>query len=345
MNVRRVRSRPAGLDDPFDTLFEDFSLPVDPPPSFIGSAGVPGLDEGGTMFIDDIVTFNLRDPASTLATNLINQAVDEEINGFILLSSNPAEAKRLIEGAVAKIIEAEQAISSNSEFQQGTRYPQALAELAKARQFDQQALEAIVGGNTTQVGDLLINAAEAKARAKLFLDGHNPLPGPFPDGLGGFDAGDPIFADGFESGDVSAWSTGEPTSAAPSDKKSYTGGSPGSTCQPDETTLCLPQGERFQATIDWRDFTGSTGSGQVSTRFNDGGVFYFFNPANTDLVVRLLDRCKFNDHFWVFAAATTNVEYTLTVTDTHTSETKSYFNPLGMPGEPILDTSAFATCP
>ena len=42
------------------------------------------------------------------------------------------------------------------------------------------------------------------------MDGHNPQPGPLPDGLGGFVAGDPIFADGFESGDVSAWSTGDP---------------------------------------------------------------------------------------------------------------------------------------
>ena len=61
--------------------------------------------------------------------------------------------------------------------------------------------------------------------------------------------------------------------------------------------------------------------------------------------MQLLDKCTFNDHFWVFCGGTTNVEFTLTVTDTQTSQTKSYFNPLGMPAAPITDTSAFATCP
>ena len=49
--------------------------------------------------------------------------------------------------------------------------------------------------------------------------------------------------------------------------------------------------------------------------------------------------------FWVFAAATTNVEYTITVTDTQEQQVKTYFNPLGTPAQPIQDTAAFATCP
>jgi len=61
--------------------------------------------------------------------------------------------------------------------------------------------------------------------------------------------------------------------------------------------------------------------------------------------VQLVDKCTVNDHFWVFYGGTTNVEFTLTVTDTQTSQTKSYFNPLGMPAAAITDTSAFAACP
>lgn len=61
--------------------------------------------------------------------------------------------------------------------------------------------------------------------------------------------------------------------------------------------------------------------------------------------MQLVDKCTVNDHFWVFYGGTTNVKFTLTVTDTQTSQTKSYFNPLGMPAAAITDTSAFAACP
>jgi hypothetical protein len=47
----------------------------------------------------------------------------------------------------------------------------------------------------------------------------------------------------------------------------------------------------------------------------------------------------------VFAAATTNVEYTLTVTDTRTSVSKVYMNELGQPAAAVTDTQAFSTCP
>ena len=69
------------------------------------------------------------------------------------------------------------------------------------------------------------------------------------------------------------------------------------------------------------------------------------NPANFDVLVKVIEGCFVNDNFWVFATTTTDVEFTLTVTDTETSQMKEYFNPLGQPAEPITDTSAFATCP
>jgi len=64
------------------------------------------------------------------------------------------------------------------------------------------------------------------------------------------------------------------------------------------------------------------------------------------MLVKVLDACAtaFNS-YWVFAAATTNVEFTLTVTDTQAGKVKTYFNPLGTPAPPIQDTAAFATCP
>ena len=66
-----------------------------------------------------------------------------------------------------------------------------------------------------------------------------------------------------------------------------------------------------------------------------------------EFLIKVLDGVGFGafGNFWVFAAATTNVEYTLRVTDTVTGETKSYENPLGTPAPAVVDTQAFATCP
>ena len=83
----------------------------------------------------------------------------------------------------------------------------------------------------------------------------------------------------------------------------------------------------------------------MTQRLSSSGVFSFCDPNVENLTVELIDACSNNDHFWVFYAATTDSEYTLTVTDTLTGQTKSYFNPLGQGATTITDTSAFATCP
>lgn len=117
-------------------------------------------------------------------------------------------------------------------------------------------------------------------------------------------------------------------------------------CLPDATTHCLDQG-RFRVTAEWRDFQGASGGGQAILGSADSGEFWFFAPDNTELLVKVFDACDFpgGANYWVFAAGLTNVEVTLTVTDTAADETRVYVNPLGAPFAPILDTTAFATCP
>ena len=107
--------------------------------------------------------------------------------------------------------------------------------------------------------------------------------------------------------------------------------------------LSLLEGH-FRADVTWRTATSSgQGTAVPYTDFNGG--FWFFTPDNIELVVRVLDACDSNDRFWVFAAATTDVEFDLDVTDTISGQTRTYSNPLGNPAPAITDTSAFATCP
>jgi hypothetical protein len=76
------------------------------------------------------------------------------------------------------------------------------------------------------------------------------------------------------------------------------------------------------------------------------GFFWFFNRANVEVVVKVLDACvpPF-DRFWVFAGGLTNVEVVTTVEDTQANQEQDYTNPLRMPFQPLQDTDTFATCP
>ncbi|HWJ54728.1 MAG TPA: Calx-beta domain-containing protein, partial [Vicinamibacterales bacterium] len=117
-------------------------------------------------------------------------------------------------------------------------------------------------------------------------------------------------------------------------------------CVSDFRTLCL-SGGRFSATIDWRTESGPGQAGEVPLPANpDSGLFFFFAPENIEALVKIVNACSFTTpRFWVFMAATTNVEFTVQVTDVTTGKMRTYFNPLGRAAPPVQDTDAFATCP
>lgn len=109
---------------------------------------------------------------------------------------------------------------------------------------------------------------------------------------------------------------------------------------------------RFLLEVTWQDFDGNTGVGAVAitgeggaTQSDDSVVLYFFKETNWEFMLKVLDACTFNDRFWVFWAATTNVKFTATITDTEAGTTKVYENPLGNRPTSVTDTDAFATCP
>jgi ELWxxDGT repeat protein len=110
-------------------------------------------------------------------------------------------------------------------------------------------------------------------------------------------------------------------------------------CQPSDTRLCLAA-SRFRVEIAWKDFQGHTGVGHAVTLTADTGYFWFFDPANVETVVKVLDARALNGAFWVFYGALSNVEYEITVTDTATGLTHRYFNPSGRLAS-VGDTAGF----
>lgn len=116
-------------------------------------------------------------------------------------------------------------------------------------------------------------------------------------------------------------------------------------CLEGPNTLCI-NNSRFKVEVLWRTGTSQGAGSAVPLDFSpDSGLFHFFGINNIEMLVKVLNACTLNSRYWVFFAATTNVEFTLTVTDTQTGKVKVYFNPLNQAAAPVQDTSAFATCP
>jgi hypothetical protein len=114
-------------------------------------------------------------------------------------------------------------------------------------------------------------------------------------------------------------------------------------CLPGDTSLCV-NGGRFKVEATWRTRDGRAGAGHAVALTPDTGYVWFFDPANVEAVVKVLDGCAVNGKVWVFAGGLTDVQVDLTVTDTRAGTVRTYHNPQGTAFQPIQDTSAFATC-
>ena len=111
-------------------------------------------------------------------------------------------------------------------------------------------------------------------------------------------------------------------------------------CVAGPETLCL-NGGRFRVETVWRDTPPASGGvGQASAITGDTGDFWFFDAADIELVVKVLDGGAVNGDFWVFSGSLSDVEYMTTVTDTQTGLIQSYANPQGLLAS-VADTSAF----
>jgi len=116
-------------------------------------------------------------------------------------------------------------------------------------------------------------------------------------------------------------------------------------CTSSSASLCLNNG-RFQVRASWSvPSQGTSGQGTAVQLTPDTGYFWFFSSSNVEMVVKALNGCGLNSHYWVFAGGLTNTAVVLTVTDMQTGTSKTYLNPANVAFQPIQDTSAFSTCP
>lgn len=107
--------------------------------------------------------------------------------------------------------------------------------------------------------------------------------------------------------------------------------------------LCLQNG-RFEVEVAWRDFAGSSGSGQATALSNESGDFWFFDPESNEMIVKILDACGANGRYWVAWRALSNVRMDLSIRDTETGQILTYHNPLGFQTNGHLDIDTIFHC-
>lgn len=94
-------------------------------------------------------------------------------------------------------------------------------------------------------------------------------------------------------------------------------------CRPASDRLCLLR-NRYLVTVTWRNqFNGATGRG-TSRRASDlSGYFTFGDPANLELMVKVLD---FGSEVRLFYGQLTNLEFEIRVLDTATGQVREFSN-------------------
>lgn len=95
--------------------------------------------------------------------------------------------------------------------------------------------------------------------------------------------------------------------------------------------LCLHAG-RFRVAVDWRDPKDGVrrpATVRPQAVAAETGLFWFFDPANVELALKILDGRGVNGRFWVLAGALSDVEYWVRVADGATGVIREYHNPAG----------------
>ena len=103
----------------------------------------------------------------------------------------------------------------------------------------------------------------------------------------------------------------------------------------------------FEVKVEWTDTEGHQGTGKVVPGFSpNSGLFWFFRPSNWELLVKVLNGCALNGHYWVLGAGATNVGYSVRVHAPWAGNPGgfawTYSNPVNQHSRFFVDTEAIA---
>ncbi len=92
---------------------------------------------------------------------------------------------------------------------------------------------------------------------------------------------------------------------------------------PPTSTLSLIGG-RFTVNLGWRS-AGGPDNVAASRQLSDGsGYFWFYNSADVEVTVKMIDATSFDGYYWLFVASGTTTPFAITVSDTWLSRQVAY---------------------
>ena len=110
-------------------------------------------------------------------------------------------------------------------------------------------------------------------------------------------------------------------------------------CRPETTPLVFDGG--YEVHMCYETPAGEVGEAKSGIwASSESGLLWFFSRGNAEVLIKVLDGCRFNGHRWVFAAPVTDVAFNLYVTDGN-GHYWSHFNRQGEKAAAKTDTMAF----
>ena len=157
------------------------------------------------------------------------------------------------------------------------------------------------------------------------------------------------------TGTCAATETADFTAPLSTDRRDTVGltitSAPSTACVASATNLCISDeagDNRFQVVASYSTSQdgglsgNATGVQLADLGVTEGGLFWFFEAANPEMLIKVINACDLNGYYWVFYSAGTNVGFTVTVTDTVSGNVKTYKNPDLTAAAPIQDTGALS---
>lgn len=100
--------------------------------------------------------------------------------------------------------------------------------------------------------------------------------------------------------------------------------------------------DRFEATLEWEDFSMSTGAGNPIGLLERSGIFWVVAETNPEVLVKVVDETATTGFWRLVHAGITSIETTLTVRDRCDGSVQTSTKALGVPYDPIVLAEAFS---